>query len=82
MKENMPQNRGTSPSIFSTSVECSWPGESGENHQGHMGLGWMLCANKSVGAACIFKHYQYAIKLVKIGFLSGSKILNRILLHG
>lgn len=66
MKEDMPQNRGTSPNIFSTSVKCNSPRESRENHQGHVGLGWMLCSNKSVSAACIFKYYQYATKLVKI----------------
>ncbi|KAF2985387.1 hypothetical protein EK904_013632 [Melospiza melodia maxima] len=36
MKENVPQNTATSPNIFSNSVECSWPRESGENHQGHL----------------------------------------------
>lgn len=46
----MPQNRGTSAHVFSTTVECSWPQECGENHQGHVGLGLMLCPNKSVGA--------------------------------
>lgn len=63
----MPQNRGTSANVFSTSVEYNWPQENGENHQGHVGLGWMLYSSKSVGAACICKYYQYATKLVKIG---------------
>lgn len=60
----MPQNRGAPANVFSTTVECSWPQENGENHQG---LGWNLCPNKNVGAACISKYYQHATKLVKIG---------------
>lgn len=78
----MPQDKGIFASVISTTVECSWRWENGETHQGHVGLGWMLCPNKSVGAACVFKYYQYATKLVKIGvFRVGFKILNRILLH-
>lgn len=63
----MPQNRGTSASVFSTTGECSWPWECGESHQGHVGLCLMLCPDKNVGTSCIFKYYQYATKLVKIG---------------
>lgn len=66
-EKNMPQNKGTLASVFSTTVECSWQQESGETHEGRVGLDWMLCPNKSVGAACILKYYQYATKLVKIG---------------
>lgn len=47
----MPQNRGTSASVFCTTVECSWPQECGENYKGHVGLGLMLCPSKSVGAS-------------------------------